>query len=289
MVDCGKGVQMKKVCIIANTGKEDAVAAARELPDFFRGHGIACSVLWEDFAEPPLCEREAADDTDCAIVLGGDGTMIRAAAKLAKRKIPVFGINFGHLGFLAGAEQRNRKDALEKLLAGQFQIEERMMLDVFVNENHFDTALNDVVVSRSGVSRIVGVHVLVNETAVFSYHGDGVIVATPTGSTGYNLSAGGPVLVPTTQAILVTPVCPHSLTARGIVLSAEDTVRLEIAEETKTQEEEAIVTVDGWNCVKLSVRDRLEVRTSGEKAYLIRLNDRSFFELLHRKLGNGER
>lgn len=277
---------MKKVCIIANAGKEAASLLTEKLPCFFHEHGIESSVLWEDFTERISYEDAVSDDTDCAIVLGGDGTMIRAAAKLSCRKIPVFGINLGHLGFLACAEQNSAEDALVELLNGQYRIEERMMLEVLVNGNLFDTALNDVVVTRSGLSRIIGIDVLVNDDAVFGYRGDGVIVATPTGSTGYNLSAGGPVVVPTTQAILVTPICPHSLTARGIVLSSDDRVRLEVEEEMKTQEEGAIITVDGWNSLKLTARDSLEIRKTEEKAYFIRLNDRSFFDLLHKKLGN---
>ena len=275
---------MKKVCIIANAGKEAAAELVERLLHFFHEHRLESNVCWEDFSEQFSYDEAVSEDTDCAIVLGGDGTMIRAAAKLAARRIPVFGINLGQLGFLASAEQNGIETALLQLLSGQYRIEERMMLKVFVNGAEFDTALNDVVVSRSGISRIIGIHVLVNENRVSKYRGDGVIVATPTGSTGYNLSAGGPVVVPTTQAILVTPICPHSLTARGIVLSSEDRVRLEIGEERTAPEEEALVTVDGWNSRRLSARDRLEICKTEEKAYFIRLNDRSFFDLLHKKL-----
>lgn len=277
---------MKKVCIIANSHKDAAKELVAWLPGYFSEHGVESSVLWEDFSNQFTYDEAVPEHTDCAVVLGGDGTMIRVAARLAKRRIPVFGINLGHLGFLAVAELNGVKEAVDQLLLGQYGVEERLMLDVFLNGTYFDTALNDVVITRSGFSRIISVGVQVNEVPVFMYQGDGVIVSTPTGSTGYNLSAGGPVVIPTAQAIILSPICSHSLNSRGIVLTAGDEVAIEIGEGKKNQEEEAILTVDGWNSSKLSVSDCLEVHKSKETAYFIRLNSRSFFELLQKKLCN---
>lgn len=277
---------MKKVCVIANAGKEAAAETAEQVRAFFREKGIACSVLLDDFSEQTSYEAVLKDDTECAVVLGGDGTLIRVAGRLAEKKIPVFGINMGTLGFLTNAECGGIKEALEALVAGAYRVEERMMLEVSVDGAVFDTALNDVVITRNGFSRIISVSIFVNDHSVCTYRGDGVILATPTGSTGYNLSAGGPVVVPTTELMLLTPICPHSLSARTILLSGSDVVRLVVKEEKKTQDEEAIVTVDGQSAKELAAEGSVIVRKSEKKAYLIQLNDRSFFDALHRKLGS---
>mgnify|MGYP003290029044 CR=1 FL=1 len=276
---------MKKVCVIANAGKENATQVVERIVAFFHENNVVIRVFWEDFSKREGCYRQVEPDTECAIVLGGDGTMLRAASELSGMKIPVFGVNLGHLGFLAGTEVSELTEALQKLLAGEFFTEERMMLEVVSEGNLSDKALNDVVVTRSGFSRIISISLYVNGTYVFTYRGDGLIVATPTGSTGYNLSAGGPIVVPTAEAILVTPICPHSLAARGLVLSAEDEVCLIIEEEKKTQDEEAIVTSDGYSSGKLAANDRLTICRTKEKAYFIHLKEKSFFDLLQKKLG----
>lgn len=275
---------MKKICVIANAGKSAANEMVNHILSFLSDRQIEGQVLWEDFSSRD--DYPVEPDTDCAIVLGGDGTIIHAASRLAKRSIPVFGVNLGHVGFLAGTEMSNLDHALSMLANGEYRLEERMMLDVLKEDSFFDTSLNDVVVTRSGFSRIISVSVYVNERPVFTYRGDGVIVSTPTGSTGYNLSAGGPIVVPTANAILVTPICPHSLNARGIVLSAEDEVRLVVQEEKKTQDEEAIATSDGWNSLKLAAMDCLTIRQSAKKALFLCPDDRSFFDLLQKKLGS---
>lgn len=279
---------MKKVCVIANAGKSKAEETAEQVSSFFRRRGIESPVFFEDFSEQASYQEALTEGAGCAIVLGGDGTLLRAAGRLAAQKIPVLGINLGNLGFLTGAEYTGMEEALEALAAGRYRTEERMMLEVSVGGRVFDTALNDAVITRSGFSRIISVSIFVNGKPVCTYRGDGVIVATPTGSTGYNLSAGGPVVVPTTELILITPICPHSLNARGILVSGEDEVCLVVQEEKKTQDEEAIVTVDGQNAKKLAAEDRIVIRRSGEKAYFVQLNDHSFFDVLHRKLGNKE-
>ncbi|MCH5273403.1 MAG: NAD(+)/NADH kinase [Lachnospiraceae bacterium] len=281
---------MKKVCVIANAGKKKAEETAERVCSFFCQRGIECSVFFEDFSEQASYHYNEAmtDGAECAVVLGGDGTLIRAAGRLAAQKIPVLGINLGNLGFLTSAECAGAEEALEALVSGGYRVEERMMLEVSVGGKVFDTALNDAVITRSGYSRIISVSVFVNDKPVCTYRGDGVIIATPTGSTGYNLSAGGPVVVPTTELILVTPICPHSLNARGILVSGEDEVRLVVQEEKKTQDEEAYVTVDGQNAKKLAAEDQIVIRRSAEKAYFVQLNERSFFDVLHRKLGRKE-
>ncbi len=277
---------MKKVCVIANAVKETASERAEQVRVFFRDRGIDCVVLLDDFSEQTSYETVLRDDMECAVVLGGDGTLIHVARKLSEKKIPVFGINMGNLGFLTHADSGKAREALESLVAGEFSIEERMMLEASVDGQVFGTALNDVVLTRNGFSRIIRVSTFVNGKQVCNYKGDGVIVATPTGSTGYSLSAGGPVVAPTAELFVITPICPHSLNARSIVLSGEDELHLIVREEKKTQDEEAILTLDGQRAKDLAAEDRIVIRKSDKKAYFIQLNHHSFFDALHRKLGN---
>ena len=279
---------MKKVCVIANAVKETAQERAEQVRIFFSERGIECVVLLDDFTEKTSYESVLRDDMECAVVLGGDGTLIHVARKLAEKKIPVFGINMGNLGFLTHADSGKAKAALEFLIAGEYCIEERMMLEASVDGQEFGTALNDVVLTRNGFSRIISVGIFVNGKPVCNYRGDGVIVATPTGSTGYNLSAGGPVVASKTELFLITPICPHSLSARSILLSAEDELHIVIKEEKKTQDEEAILTLDGQRAKDLAAEDTIVIRKSDKKAYFIQLDDNSFFDALHRKLGNQE-
>ena len=279
---------MKKVCVIANAVKETATERAEQVRVFFCERGIDCVVLLDDFSENTSYEPVLQDDIECAVVLGGDGTLIHVARKLAEKRIPVFGINMGNLGFLTHADSGKAKVALESLIAGEYCIEERMMLEASVDGKVFGTALNDVVLTRNGFSRIISVGIFVNGKPVCNYRGDGVIVATPTGSTGYNLSAGGPVVAPKTELFIITPICPHSLSARSILLSSEDELHIVIREEKKTQDEEAILTLDGQRAKDLSAEDTIVIRKSGKKAYFIQLDDNSFFDALHRKLGTQE-
>ena len=279
---------MKKVCVIANAVKETAAERAEQVRVFFRERGIDCVVLLDDFSEQTSYEPILQDDMECAVVLGGDGTLIHVARKLAEKKIPVFGINMGNLGFLTHADSGKARAALDALISGEYFIEERMMLEASVDGMEFGTALNDVVLTRNGFSRIISVGIYVNGKPVCNYRGDGVIVATPTGSTGYNLSAGGPVVAPTTELFLITPICPHSLNARSILLSAEDELHLVVREEKKTQDEEAIITLDGQYAKDLAAEDTIVIRKSEKKAYFIQLNNHSFFDALHRKLGTQE-
>lgn len=279
---------MKKVCVIANAVKETAAERAEQVRVFFRERGIDCVVLLDDFSEQTSYEPILQDDMECAVVLGGDGTLIHVARKLAEKRIPVFGINMGNLGFLTHADSGKARAALDALISGEYFIEERMMLEASVDGMEFGMALNDVVLTRNGFSRIISVGIYVNGKPVCNYRGDGVIVATPTGSTGYNLSAGGPVVAPTTELFLITPICPHSLNARSILLSAEDELHLVVREEKKTQDEEAIITLDGQYAKDLAAEDTIVIRKSEKKAYFIQLNNHSFFDALHRKLGTQE-
>lgn len=228
------------------------------------------------------------EDVDCVIVLGGDGTLLQAAADLMDCDIPFLGINLGTLGFLAEVNQTGITDALDKLISGHYEIEKRMMLHGVSNreEQVLDdsTALNDIVITRKGSLQIINYVVFVNGQLLHRYHADGMIVATPTGSTGYSLSAGGPIVEPKADLILLTPISPHSMQNRSIILSAEDTVEIEIecSREGKDQEVEAIY--DGSHKITLCTGDRLSIHKSQKTTGIVKLSQVSFLEILHTKM-----
>ena len=277
---------MEKFCILANKEKDENLLVTQKVQACLAGYGKQVSVLVDDFSEE-TGKYISKIKADCVLVLGGDGTLIRAANRLLGTGIPIFGINLGTLGFLTETGITGMEQALAQLVNGEYDIETRMMLQVHAKDDFEDTALNDVVITRSGFSRLISVRVYVNEKLVDTYRGDGVIVATPTGSTGYNLSAGGPVVLPNASLIVITPICPHSLNARSMIVSDKDSLRLVIEKEKKTQEEEAIVTVDGRNAKELRAADWITIEKSAGVTHLVKLKDRTFFEILREKFRNG--
>ena len=230
---------------------------------------------------------EHIDNLDVLLSMGGDGTMLRCARACAPKKIPVFGINCGTLGFLAAAEKTELSHALDVLLAGQCTRQERLLLAVTVHtpdgEQTF-TALNDCVLHSANM-RAFALHATWNGMEIPSYSGDGVIVATPTGSTAYSLAAGGPIVEPGVDVFIVTPVCPHSLHQRPLVLSAQGT--LVLAPVFKNETDSAVVSLDGQTNVPLSRGCRVTIRRSLAAAQLLTLPQRHFFTVLHKKLSWG--
>ena len=281
---------MNRFCIITNRGKDEGLVFTDGLVSYIRKKGGSCKVLDGSLGADGAYTDPAGipEDVQCAIVLGGDGTIIRAATDLADRAVPIFGINLGTLGFLAETEKQDAFRAIDLLFEDEIRIEERMMLDseiYFEEQKLFEgRALNDVVVTRSGYSRLICAEVYVNGELLNEYRGDGVIVATPTGSTGYNLSAGGPIVMPGAKLMLVTPICPHSINNREIAISAEDEVTILVKESKKTLEEGAFATLDGKDAIRLKTGERIVIRRSDRTAKLVRRKDRSFFDILRTKL-----
>ena len=233
-------------------------------------------------------------DVDCAIVLGGDGTIIQTANDLMTYNIPILGVNMGTLGFLAEIEEHHVPEALERLFRDDYHIENRIMIDANVihNSKHHQIpehtmgyALNDVVIARKGFSRIISLGIYVNDALVDNFRGDGVIISTPTGSTAYNLSAGGPIVMASASAMVITPICPHSLSPRSIVVSAEDTIKVVVGKSKKTQEAEAIVTFDGNKVIDLGTDDVILMKKAKYNTKLIKLNYTGIYEILRSKLG----
>lgn len=288
---------MKRAYLIINTLKDLDMSLAGEIIDFLKEEEIQVVIDTNIHQKYHLtdtcltCDQEL-NDVDFAIVLGGDGTIIHSARTLAKHHIPILGINLGNLGFLAEIEVHEWKESLLKVIEGNYELEQRLMLEAQSFDSNSDDvsqkayALNDVVISRMALSRMVGFSVFVNETFVNYYSADGVIISTPTGSTAYNLSAGGPIVLPTTDVIVITPICPHSLTARSIVLSANDEIKITFEHNRRSWDKDLMMTMDGQEGMQISSESEIVIRKSSLVTNLIKLEGRDFFRILRRKLEN---
>lgn len=283
---------MNNFCIITNIDKDCDYKTTKLIQEYLISKGKRCNISTKR-SEVGTNDEEIdvswiTDDTDCVIVLGGDGTIIRAATDLYTKEIPLLGINLGTLGFLAEIEKQDIIPAIDSLLNEDIQIQKRMMLYGNVSRNnqtmYEDYALNDIVISRSGFSRIISVSVYVNDILVDTYHGDGIIIATPTGSTGYNLSAGGPVVAPSSNVIMITPICPHTMSQRSVLVSSDDEIKVLIDKSKKTQKEEAIATFDGRMGMELKTGDEIRIKKAEKVTKLIKINQKSFYEILRSKL-----
>lgn len=279
--------------MIANPTKDAELKTAHSIRDYLTGRGKTCIIdvgARKKGQEGYTYNGRISAETDCIIVLGGDGTLLQAATDLAERRIPFLGINMGTLGFLAEVGQTEFEGALDKLIKNEYEIEERMMLagKSFNRREMIDeaVALNDIVITRKGSLQIINLNIYVNGQFLHRYHADGVIAATPTGSTGYSLSAGGPVVEPGAELIVLSPICPHSMQSRSIVLSPKDTVTVEIesGRDGEIQEVEAIF--DGCHKVALCTGEKIEIRKSGQTTGIVKLSQVSFLEVLHRKMSD---
>lgn len=234
-----------------------------------------------------VSDGDLATRADMVIALGGDGTILRAAGLAARAGVPILGVNLGGFGFLAELSTADLPSALPDLVAERYELDERMMLQA--EADHIDSdallALNDVVVTAQGVARVLRLRVLVNGEHLASYPADGVIVATPTGSTAYSLSAGGPILHPKVDAVVITPISPHTFNARSVVVDRNDTVDVELT----VPSQDATVTVDGRVGLPMRQTWRVRVRRARQTTRFIRLRSSSFYSILRTKLAWGER
>lgn len=223
-------------------------------------------------------------DTNYLIVLGGDGTILQSVQNSIKINAPIIGFHTGTLGFLCEYQINSFKEIIDKVIKNEFIIEERMLIEVFKDELLLDTCLNDIVISREGFSRIVSMEVSTNNEIVNKFRGDGIVVSTPTGSTGYNLSLGGPIVSPKSNNIIVTPIACHSLISRPIILSDNEIVNIEILKSRKTQEKEAILTCDGRKNIDLHSGDILTIKSSLNRVNFVKLEENKFFTICNQKL-----
>ncbi len=290
---------MNQFYIITNSEKDKNLETTRCIYEYLTAHGRSCTVReYQKLERRESGEGKAqtgytdADwipqGTECILVLGGDGTLIQAARDTVERRIPLLGINLGNLGYLAAIEKSGIPDAMDRLMADAYILEPRMMLKGAVCREQegavHNLALNDIVVNRAGALRVIDYEIYVNGEFLNRYSADGIIVSTPTGSTGYSLSAGGPIVSPMASMIVVTPICPHTLTARSIVLSGEDRVAIRLGSGRRMDREEAFATFDGEVSVPIATGDYVEIQKSEKTADIVKISQISFLEVLRNKM-----
>ncbi|HEX9062241.1 MAG TPA: NAD(+)/NADH kinase [Clostridia bacterium] len=280
---------MKNIGIIANQDRDIDLQNTIHLVETISKFGaqplVSASISEKTGAKSGGSEEEVIEASDVVMVLGGDGTFLKTARIAYPKKKPLLGVNLGNLGFLTEVDKKETSSAVESLVTENYQIEERMMLDSSVirdgNTIAYDVALNDIVIARGALSRILHVKAYVNDTVIDMFPGDGLIVSSPTGSTAYSLSAGGPIVEPDTELIIVTPICPHILYSRAFVTTGDRVIRAEIEEVVCY---DAMVTVDGQTGYTIQGGDIIEVKRSSHKVRMVNLGRRDFFNILRKKI-----
>ncbi len=282
---------MERVGFVLKQDKPEAEAVVRELVAWLAGKGLRAVVLPESVRLAPdvivADEAQIGAQVDILVVLGGDGTLLRGAGLAADHGVPVLGVNLGTLGFLVPFAPAEARTALERALAGTLPYDNRMRLGVRLQHGGEVTernALNDVVITQGSMARLVEMAVTLDGQPVARYKADGLIVCTPTGSTAYNLAAGGPILTPTQESFAITPICPHTLTHRPLVVPATSRIVVEVAAGTSG----VVLTGDGQWGYPLAPGDRLEAFRSRAPLRLYR-SDKGYFEILREKLSWGSR
>lgn len=285
-----------KVVLSPNPYRDHGLKAAQTARQILEGCGVEVAVcLPFDLDEnskttvPAGVElkniQEELKTADILACFGGDGTILHAARDASPRRIPILGINLGSVGFMAELEQ-NELQLLTRLPEKKYQIERRMMLDVSVRREgkrvFSETALNDAVIVKGAVARMLDLEVTGDRVPISTFSGDGVVIATPTGSTAYCMAAGGPIVEPTSENTIMTPICAHSLHAKPFVLDSRRTVGVRVAPGSRKT---AYLSVDGGRAFKIQPGDWVECRKSSQQTLLIRLTGRTFYEQIHKKLG----
>jgi NAD+ kinase len=280
----------KEIGIYLNLDKPDSKTLAEKCMDYLIGHGFKIALLEGQIDG----QREGVTvypktvffrKPDCILVLGGDGTLLFVARKVCFYSIPIFGINLGKLGFLTEGEAAHFEDALENLVSGNYTIEERMMLSCSIKKHNesacFFVALNDVLVKSRGF-RMMDIEAQADHSTIDKFRADGLIIATPTGSTGYSLAAGGPVVSPRAKAMILNPICPHRLHDRSYILPEDEVITLILGD----RERDIVVTFDGQTMVSITPDDAVTVKKATYCTRLIRLNNMSSYDRLRIKFSS---
>ena len=264
---------------------KDLVAWLRERDKDVVLDGKTASLIGE---HSPAMKTQIAARADMVLVLGGDGTMLNAARLVEEQGVPILGVNMGGLGFLTEVTLDQLFPTLERVFAGEFTLEDRLMLRAEIHRHgeHVAqaTVLNDVVVSKGTLARMIEVQIAIDGRFVTSLRGDGVILSTPTGSTAYSLSAGGPIMAPSVQALILTPICPHTLTHRPLLIPSNAMLEVTLT----SKDEGAMTTFDGQVGVAITQGDTVAVGASKHATRLIRFSDRTYYDVLRRKLKWGD-
>ncbi len=275
---------MKKIGLITNYERDKELKYTKETADFLLSQG--CTVLTDQKLGLRLGLKtylqsymQVYGEAEMLIVLGGDGTILSAARHAALYDLPIFGINLGSLGYLAGAERSEGKTAIKKVLAGEYAVEKRMMLQTVGSDKRLFIGLNDIYVRNKEAAHMLKIGLWVNDRYIDDYKGDGIIIATPTGSTAYNLSAGGPVLKPDTELMTITQICPHNLYARPLVISGDDEVSISIEGDSL-----GVVFIDGVLSSELGKGERVTIKKADYYTRLIKTTSLSFYDILRSKM-----
>jgi len=285
---------IKRIGIVLKPHQPDALKTICELVEWLGKRGIALSggpeIEREQIEHATGCSVETVavdklpSSVDLILVLGGDGTMIATARMIGDREVPVMGVNFGGLGYLAEFRIEELYTALEAILAGNYRLDRRVMLAVELLRGNDPVTthqvLNDVVINKSALARIIEIEAYLNQQFVNSFRADGLIISTPTGSTAYNLSAGGPVIFPSMNAVVITPICPFTLSNRPIVVPDDAVIELRL----KTEQEDVALTLDGQAGFPLKVENRVVIRKSRTTFNLVQPMNRNYFDVLRDKL-----
>ncbi len=283
---------MNKFYVIANSQKDMDFAMADKISEYIIAKGGTCVCQKRDIGKEGIKYNSAdasliPEGTECVIVLGGDGTLIQAARDLSSINVPVFGINIGTLGYLTEIDMEQAFPAIDRIMADEYNIDTRMILRGRVyrgdDKLYSDIALNDIVINRMGSLKIINFDIFVNGEYLITYPADGLIVSTPTGSTAYNLSAGGPIVRPQTDCIVMTPVCPHVLNKSSVIFGGEDVLEVRMTP-SRSGVEERVVTFDGTDYINLVSGDRIVISRSDTRASLIRIGKHNFLQILRNKL-----
>ena len=282
---------MEKFFIVTNTAKDRDLTFTRSIIDYLEAKGKTCYTQSVDAVCNTNYNYTNADmvpsDTDCVIVLGGDGTLIQAARDLSQLELPLLGINIGTLGFLVDIDKEQAFPAIDCVLAGDYEIDERMMLEGNAYREgqviYNNVALNDIVINRSGALRVIDFDIFVNNEYLTSYTADGLIISTPTGSTAYNLSAGGPIAQPNSELIILTPVCPHKINQRSIILDSFDEICVKMSK-SRSNQEERVASFDGELHTNLISGDKVIITRAPKKAKIVKTTKLSFFQVLGKKM-----
>jgi NAD+ kinase len=290
---------IKRVGVVVKPHQPEALRTLCHLIEWLSARGITLVgavdekdrdlVMKETGCRILLSSREnLASKVDLLVVLGGDGTMIGTSRMMGDNEVPVVGINYGTFGYLAEFRDDEMFAALESILEGDYRVEKRVRLAVEVFRGDqlvlHDRVLNDVVVNKAALARIIDLEASMNGQLISTFRADGLIFSTPTGSTAYNLSAGGPVVYPSMNALVITPICPFTLSARPIVVPDDALIEVEL----KTHDAEVVLTLDGQVGIPLSVDDRVVIRKSRTTFNIVRPSNRNYFDVLREKLKWGK-
>ena len=280
-----------RIAVFPNVDKPNAGAVLDRIFRFFSERDVQLMLPMDEArffgcAETYGVENIEQAPADMALSLGGDGTLLGVCHRYGRNEVPVCGINIGTLGFMADIELDELEDRLEKILVGGYYLEQRLLLAGFVKSNgrerFLGNAINDVVVTKGGMARMLRLGLSINETHLMDYKADGIIVASPTGSTAYSLSAGGPIMNPTIQALLVTPICAHTFNMRPLVVNEHDVIHIHIA----AVHQDILVTFDGQESFHLLPGDEVVVRKAQQSARIVKFEDQDYYQILRTKLWN---